>query len=109
VAAAKAALKGNWALSMEDNVERAMWLAQWPSVLADDEPVPGYAAAIDAVTPQDLSRVVAAYFTPERSYVGLHQPVVTVASGARVAGLVVALGLGLWGGRRLWRRARRRG
>jgi predicted Zn-dependent peptidase len=106
---AKAALKGSWALAMEDNVERAKWLAQWPSLLPAHEVVPDYPAQIDAVTPEDLSRVVAAYFVPERSYVGLHEPVATVASGARAVGAVVVLGLGLWGARRLRRRARGRG
>ena len=106
VAEAQAALKGRWALAMEDNVERAVWLARWSSVLSADEPVPDYQAAIDAVTPEDLSRVVETYFTPQRRYLGLHQPVATVASGARAVGVVVGLGLSAWVARRLWSRAR---
>jgi len=106
VAEAQAALKGRWALAMEDNVERTVWLAEWSSVLSADEPVPDYQAAIDAVTPEDLSRVVETYFTPQRRYLGLHQPVATVASGARAVGVVVGLGLSAWVARRLWRRAR---
>jgi predicted Zn-dependent peptidase len=111
VAKAQAALKGRWALAMEDNVERATWLAQWASVLAAGQPVPDYPAAIDAVSPADLARVTAAYFTPERRYLGLHQPVVTVASGARAAGIGLGLALSAWAARRVWRwaRARRRG
>jgi predicted Zn-dependent peptidase len=105
VVEAQAALKGRWALAMEDNVKRAMWLAEWASVLSPDEPVPDYRAVIDAVTPDDLSRVVATYFTPQRRYLGLHQPVVTVVSGARVVGGIVGLGLSAWIARRLWRRA----
>jgi len=105
VAEAKTALQGRWALSMEDNVQRAIWLAQWTSLLSDGESAPDYQVLIGDVTPEDLSRVVATYFTPERSYTGLHQPVVTVASGARIAGGAVALGLGLWGVRRLRRRS----
>ncbi len=108
VAEAGAALKGSWALAMEDNVERAVWLVEWTSVLAEGQPVPDPVAALDGVTAEDLSRVVATYFTPERSYVGLHQPVATVASGARAVGAVVALGLGAWGAWRLRRRARTR-
>jgi predicted Zn-dependent peptidase len=106
VAEAQAALKGRWALSMEDNVERAMWLAQWSSVLAADEPVPDYQAAIEAVTPEDLPRVMETYFTPQRRYLGIHQPVVTVASGVRALGIAVGLGLSAWVARKLWRRAR---
>jgi predicted Zn-dependent peptidase len=105
---AKAALQGRWALSMEDNVERAIWQAQWTSVLSEGDPVPDYLVGIDAVTPEDLSRVVQTYFAPERSFTGLHQPVVTVASSARIAGAVVLLGVGAWGLRRLRRRARAR-
>jgi predicted Zn-dependent peptidase len=106
IAEAQTALKGRWALSMEDNVERAFWLAAWTSILASDEPVPDYQTAINAVTPQDLSRVVDTYFTPSRSYLGLHQPVVTVASGIRTAGIAAGLGLAAWITRRLWRRVR---
>jgi zinc protease len=106
VAEAKTALKGRWALSMEDNVDRAGWLAQWALLLAQDELVPDYQASIDAVTPEDLSRVVVTYFTPERSYLGLHQPVATVASAARAVGAVILLAVVIWGARRLWRRAR---
>ena len=108
ISEAKAALQGRWALAMEDNVERATWLAQWPGVLAGDEPVPDYRASIDAITPEDVSRVVGTYFVPQRSYVGLHQPVVTVGSGARLAGAALAVGLGLWGVRWLRKRAKNR-
>ncbi|MBU1748194.1 MAG: insulinase family protein, partial [Chloroflexi bacterium] len=108
---AQALLQGRWALDMEDNMARASWLAQWPAVLADDEPVPDYPAGIAAVTPADLTRVVETYFTPPRRYVGLHQPVLTVDSGARLAAVVLAgvagLGaaVGVWGLRRRRRRA----
>jgi predicted Zn-dependent peptidase len=108
VAKAQAALKGRWTLAMEDNVERATWLAQWASVLAADQPVADYPAAIDAVNPADLVRVTATYFTPERRYLGLHQPVVTVASGARAAGIGVGLALSAWVARCVWRWARAR-
>jgi predicted Zn-dependent peptidase len=108
VAEAKTTLKGRWALSMEDNVDRAGWLAQWAPVLAEDALVPDFQAAIDAVTPEDVSRVVVTYFTPERSYFGLHRPVATVASTARAVGAVILLVVVIWGARRLWRRARAR-
>jgi predicted Zn-dependent peptidase len=104
VSEAQTVLKGHWALAMEDNVKRAVWLASWVSVLASDEPVPDYQAAIDAVTPEDLSRVVATYFTPARRCLGLHQPVMTVTSGARAVGVAAGLGLSAWIARRVWRR-----
>jgi predicted Zn-dependent peptidase len=106
VAEAQAALKGRWALAMEDNVGRARWLAQWSAVLSADEPVPDYQAAIDAVTPEDLSRVVETYFIPQRRYLGMHRPVATVASGARAVGVAVGVGFSAWVARRLWRRAK---
>ncbi|HSJ53087.1 MAG TPA: pitrilysin family protein [Anaerolineae bacterium] len=93
VAVAQRALKGRWLLSMEDNVARAKWLAEWSSALAPNEPVPDYRAAIDTVQPEDLASVVARYFTPERRFVGLHLPVVTLTGGvesALIAGLLVA-------------------
>ncbi|HSR34858.1 MAG TPA: pitrilysin family protein [Anaerolineae bacterium] len=108
LADAKASLKGRWALSMEDNVERASWLAQWAFVLSEDETIPDRQASIDAVTPEDLSRVVASYFTPRLRYVGLHQPVATVASGTRAVGGVILLVAAIWVAGRLRRRARAR-
>jgi predicted Zn-dependent peptidase len=106
VVEAQAALKGRWALAMEDNVTRAGWLARWSSVLRDDELLPDYAAAIDAVTPVGLSQVVGTYFAPQWRYVGVHQPVATVASGVRTVGAAVGLGIGAYITRRLWRRGR---
>jgi predicted Zn-dependent peptidase len=97
VARARTALQGRWALSMEDNVDRAFWLAAWAAVLRDGEPVPDYQAAIAAVTPEDLTRVVATYWTPERRFSGRHVPAVTVGSGARVlaGGVALVAGVGL--------------
>ncbi len=108
VAEAQAALKGRWALSMEDNVERADWLADWAVMLPDGAPIPDYAASIDAVTSADLARVVDTYFVPGRRFLGTHEPIATVASVAQAAGLAVAAVVGLWGGRKLWQRARSR-
>ena len=108
VAEAQSALKGRWALAMEDNVERAKWLAQWSSVLSADEPVPDYQALIGAVTPEDLPRLVGTYFVPQSRYIGRHLPVATVASGARAAVIGITLAVGLWGARKLRRRAQAR-
>jgi hypothetical protein len=72
--------------------------------LDDDQPMPDVEAAIEAVTPSDLARVATTYFSPQRCYVGRHQPVVTVASGAAAAGAMMGLGVAAWAGRKLWRR-----
>ncbi len=101
---AKVGLAGRWALSMEDNVDRASYLAEWVALLDAGEPVPDRAALIRAVTPNDLVRVARAYLTPEASYVGVHRPVATVASGAIWGGVLVGGGLLAWGARRLWKR-----
>ena len=105
---AKAALKGRRALAMEDNLWRARWLANWSSELPAGENVPDFRAEIDAVRSEDLARVVNRYFTPERSFVGMHLPVVTVASGAWGTGAVVLLALAAWATHRIWRWNRRR-
>ncbi len=106
VAVAQRALKGRWLLSMEDNVARAKWLAEWSSALGPDDPVPDYRAALDAVEAEDLAGVVALYFTPERRFVGLHLPVVTLTGG--IEGVIIAATLiaGLSATRRLGRRWR---
>ncbi len=82
LADAKNALKGRWALRMENNFGRVHWLNNWTLSLADTEPVPDYTANIEAVTPADLTRVLNTYFTPERSYMVTHVPILTVYSGA---------------------------
>lgn len=105
---AQTALKGRWALSMEDTANCAGYLADWALVLGDDEELPDYAAAIEAVTVSDLKRVVETYFTPDRRYVGVHQPIVTVTGGARLAGIIAGVGAAWWLGRKAMRRARTR-
>jgi hypothetical protein len=77
-------------------------------VLSAEEAVPDYSAQIGVVTPDDLERVVQTYVTPERRYLGLHDPVITVTSGAWIGGGVVGLGAGAWLIQRFWRRARAR-
>jgi predicted Zn-dependent peptidase len=100
---AQAALKGRWALDMEEGTQRAAWLAQW-AFEPGEQPIPDYAAAIDAVTVPDLQHMVGTYYTPERRFTGLHHPIVTVPSGARILGVMVGVSVLVW----LWRKLLRR-
>jgi predicted Zn-dependent peptidase len=100
---AKAALIGRWSLAMEDNVSRASYLADWSTLVENGAPVPDRAARIGAVTPEDLVRVANAYLTPEASFVGTHQPALTIAGGVGWAGVFLGGLAAAWGGVR-WRR-----
>ena len=100
---AQTALKGRWALDMEDGEQRATWLAQW-AFESGEPPIPNYAAAIDGVTVTDLQRMVKTYYTPERRFTGLHHPIVTVPRSARLLGMMVGVSAVVW----IWRRLARR-
>jgi len=103
VADAKTALQGRWALRMERNFGRVLWLNGLVLSLADDQPVPDYEAEIDAVTSEDLTRVLNTYLTPQRSYVVMHLPILTVYRGAWIAGGgLVLIGLVIY-----WRRQKK--
>jgi predicted Zn-dependent peptidase len=103
VANAQAALKGSWALDMEEGAQRASWLAQW-AFEPSEQPIPDYVSAIDAVTIFDLRRMVETYYTPARRFIGLHHPIVTVPRGARFLGVVTIASALVW----LWRNLRQR-
>ena len=103
VAHAQTALKGRWALDMEDGPHRAEWLAQW-AFASSEPPMPDYAAAIDGVTVADLQRMLETYYTPQRRFFGLHHPIVTVPRGARLISVIAGIGVVMW----LWRRLTRR-
>jgi predicted Zn-dependent peptidase len=101
---AKAALIGRWSLAMEDNVSRAGYLAEWSTLVAGDEPLPDRTARLAAVTPEDLARVANLYLTPGASFVGVHRPALTVASGVAWAGGGLAgVGALTWALLRRWR------
>jgi predicted Zn-dependent peptidase len=100
---AQAALKGRWALDMEEGTQRASWLAQW-AFESGEQPIPDFAAAIDTVTVSDLQRMVETYYTLERRFAGLHHPIVTVPRGARILGVTAGVGVLVW----LWRKLLRR-
>lgn len=108
VADAKIALKGRWALRMERNFGRVLWLNRWVLSLADDAAVPDYQARIEAVTPEDLTRVLNTYFVPEHSYVAMHVPILTVYRGAWLGGSVLVLGAGVFYRRRRRKNRQRR-
>ena len=84
LAEAKTSLKGKWALSMESNYERAVWLEKWMNNLGDTEAVPDYNFLIDSVTEDDLVRVINAYTVPQLSYMALHIPILSVNRGAKI-------------------------
>jgi len=80
-----------------------LWLNGLVLSLADDQPVPDYEAEIDAVTSEDLTRVLNTYLTPQRSYVVMHLPILTVYRGAWIAGGgLVLIGLVIY-----WRRQKK--
>lgn len=93
---AKVALKGRWALRMERNFGRVLWLNDWVLSLTEDDAVPDYQAQIDAVAPEDLTRVLNTYFVPEHSYVVMHLPILTVYRGAWIGGSVLVLAVGVF-------------
>jgi len=88
---AKTALKGRWALSMEDNFERAKWLEKWMDSTAGNGPVPEYNQLVDAVAIDDLVRVLNVYAVPRRSFLALHVPILTVNSGALYLAIIVSI------------------
>lgn len=108
LADAKRAFKGRRALGLEDNLSRARWLAGWAMRIDNETPIPSYEENIDAVTPADLSRMITTYFTPQRRFVGIHDPVLTVSSGVRLAaGIMATVAAGVGGAFWVWRRRKR--
>jgi predicted Zn-dependent peptidase len=71
---AKESLNGRWSLYLETNMSRIMWLEQLASTYGDNAELPDRKAQIDAVTAEDLARVVKQYFVPERTCVAQHIP-----------------------------------
>ena len=90
-AEAQTALKGYWALNMESNFGRVDWLNNWTLALTQDETVPDYPAMIEAVAPADLTRVLKTYLVPQRSYVVMHVPILTIYRGIWLGGSVVVV------------------
>lgn len=98
---ARAYLRGLYALSHEDNFNRAWWCADF--VMEGVQP-PDVASSLAAVTPAQLTEVSKRYLAPELRREALHDPIVTATSGGAVA-LGVMLGGALFF-RWRWRRRR---
>jgi predicted Zn-dependent peptidase len=105
LAEAKTSLIRSWSISRESNSAIADSLMYWSAILSDTEPIPDYVTEIEKVSDQDLVRVVQAYFVPQRRFVAIHQPAITLIFGLQVAGVIVVI-LGGWIVYRVWRRKR---
>ena len=105
---ARNARLGQAALAMEDNMARAGYLAEWAAVLPPDAPAPDFRAKLAAVTADDLARVAATYNVPERQFLAEHQPAVSGADLAWLAGGALLLA-GAGGGALWWRRRAKAG
>ncbi len=101
---AKGAVSGRWALSLENNITRASWVA-------DLSMVEGGLALADAhqlvprVGPDDLTRLASTWLPPGRRSLWVSQPIATVGEAWLAAALAVAVGGGLLALLR-WRRRR---
>lgn len=102
LAEAKSALKGQWTLALEDNERRAYWLSEWAVLDVAGGAVPDYGERIEAVEAADLVRVAQTYLIPQRSYVGLHQPILTASKAMRAMAGAASVLAGAWAGRKLW-------
>ncbi|MDX9973979.1 MAG: pitrilysin family protein [FCB group bacterium] len=74
LADAKESLNGRWTLSMQTNWRYIGWLAWLARVYSNTERIPDRQALIDAITAEELTRVVKTYFVPERTCVAQHIP-----------------------------------
>ncbi|MFN8469506.1 MAG: pitrilysin family protein [Caldilineaceae bacterium] len=97
---AKRALIGRLALFLDDNFNRAQWLAEWASVLPDDQLVPDFRRDLGAVTAEEVVEALQHYSVPKHRYTAQHIPFVTVADfPAQACAVVLGLALVLIAGR----------
>lgn len=113
---AKSAVRGRALLAMEGSMNEAWWLAEDAMHTADDEPIPDFFAAVEAVGIEDIQRVAEAYLSQASRYEAVHRPGLTprraVLPAAITAGLSltgVSVWLATWIGRRRKRRNRAAG
>jgi predicted Zn-dependent peptidase len=107
VAEAQKTIIGRHALAMESNYAHAFALIQYTHLPGDGAaPIPDFDAAINAVTAAELKRVAETYFTPERSYVIVYDPICTANELAifAVASTALAIAAYVWRYRRMRQR-----
>ncbi len=108
VAEAQKTIIGRYALAMESNYAHAFALIEYTHLPGTGtDPIPDFDTAINGVTAADLKRVAETYFTPERSYVIVYDPICTANELAifAVASTALAIAAFAW---RYRRNARRR-
>ncbi len=107
VAEAQKTIIGRHALAMESNYAHAFALIEYTHLPGGGAtPIPDFDAAINAVTAADLKRVAETYFTPERSYVIVYDPICTANELAifAVASTALAIAAYVWRYRRMRQR-----
>lgn len=72
---AKEAFKGKLTLWLEDNLNRAEWLADWAITQDIDNSIIDYETHIALVSENDLKRVANTYFVPEHTFIGADLPI----------------------------------
>ena len=93
VDAARSAVRGRALLAMEGNLNEAWWLSEDAMYTPDEEPIPDYFAAINAVTPKDIQRVANVYLAEGNRYEAIHRPGLTPRRAALPAAITAGLGL----------------
>jgi predicted Zn-dependent peptidase len=88
---AKQTLLGRWALRMESHYSLAHEMADWDEFDKGLDYISNYSKYTDAVTIDDLKRVMGKYFVPQRSYLAQHIPIVTVFGVAVIFGIGILL------------------
>ncbi len=102
----KRALIGRLALFLDDNFDRAQWLAEWASVLSADQSVPDFRRDLGAVTADQVMQALQHYSVPKHRYIAQHIPFIAVADlPAQVCAVVLGLALVLIAG---WLRQQQR-
>lgn len=96
---ARAFLRGVYALAHEDNLNRALWCADF--ALSGDLP-PQVDILLDAVTREQVAAVAARTLAPDLRREALHDPIITAWGGSMLGAGAVAGVAGLVG----WRRRR---
>lgn len=108
IADAQKTLIGRHALAMESNYAHAFALIEYTQLPGVGEvQIPDYDTAIHGVTDGDLQRVTQTYFTPQRSYVIVYDPICTANELAVIAAVSTAVTVLAYGLRHQRSRKRR--